>query len=111
MFFLGKKRDKLDITIDILKALSDKMGRLKKTRLLYKANLSHSLLNRFLDALEKEGSLYVEKKGSNIFVNLTEEGYKKLHELQKVNKLKNNFGLWIIVIMYKTLTLCGLLMS
>ena len=88
---MGKKRDKLDITIDILDSLMKRDGVLKKTRLLYRANLSHTLLNEFLDALEKEECLVINKKGSNIFIELTEKGYKKFSELQKIKKLKSNF--------------------
>lgn len=90
---MGKKRDKLDITIDILSALIKRDGILKKTRLLYRANLSHSLLNQFLDALESENCVIVNKKGSNIFVEITENGYKKYSELDKLKRLKNNFDL------------------
>lgn len=90
---MGKKRDKLDITIDILDSLIKRDGVLKKTRLLYRANLSHTLLNEFLDALEKEQCLVVNKKGSNIFVEMTEKGYKKFAELEKLKKLKSNFDL------------------
>ena len=59
---MRKYRDKLEIVHDILSAVS---GGIKKTHIMYKANLSYKLLARYLDDLLtadlvvlKENSLY-----------------------------------------------------
>jgi len=65
---MNAKRDKLQVIYDILKAISDKNGKIKPTHILYKANLSHQMLEDYLTELiqkgfvielnKKEGKLY-----------------------------------------------------
>lgn len=52
---MGERREKLDIIKDILEAIRDKGGTIKPTHLLYKSNLSHDSMRRYVSELmEKE---------------------------------------------------------
>lgn len=48
----NSKRDRLEIWVDMLNAMSVPM---LQTRIMYSANLNHSQLTKHLDALEKMG--------------------------------------------------------
>ncbi len=67
-------RNRLDIIADVLEVT--KAG-VRKTRIMYGANLSYTLLTRYLNDVLKMG--LVGKKDGNIF-KLTEKGSKFLQE-------------------------------
>jgi len=67
VFFLAKYRDRLEIIVDILNVASKGA---KKTKIMYFANLSHKLLEKYLDEAVGLGFIYsdddsyeVTKKG------------------------------------------------
>ena len=65
---MAERRDKLDIIGDILKAVQDKGGRIKPTHLLYKSNLSHEGMKRYIDELKMKLMLLEEEdKAQNKF--------------------------------------------
>ena len=45
---MSKKRDRLQVIYDILKAISLKNGQIKPTHILYKSNLSHQMMEEYL---------------------------------------------------------------
>ncbi|BFH74812.1 winged helix-turn-helix domain-containing protein [Sulfurisphaera javensis] len=56
--FNKRKRTKYDIMFDILYALSD--GPLSKTRLIYKANLTYVIAEKYIPYLEKKNAIKKE---------------------------------------------------
>lgn len=65
---MRKYRDRLEIVHDILSAVSDGT---KKTHIMYKANLSYKLLNRYLDDLLMADLIVLQE---NSLYCLTERG-------------------------------------
>jgi predicted transcriptional regulator len=72
------KRDKLKVYRDILKACE--RGE-RKTRIMYRSNLTTRMLNGYLGKLEEAGLVRIEE-GSRIY-RLTEEGKFFLKILEK----------------------------
>ncbi|HLA23242.1 MAG TPA: winged helix-turn-helix domain-containing protein [Candidatus Nanoarchaeia archaeon] len=86
---MERKRTRMDIMHDILKSVQDKGGEIKKTHLMYKANLSHNQMKIYLNELmnsgllesknsEKKNSIIITKKGRNFFSQ-----YKQVMEFEK----------------------------
>ena len=48
---MGSRRSRLELIFDILLAIQNKGGEIKPTHLMYKSNLSHKLLNAYLEEL------------------------------------------------------------
>lgn len=91
---MAERRNKLEIIYDILKSIQDKRGMIKPTHLLYKSNLSHDGMKRYIDEL-KSNSMLTEaedpKSGNKMFT-ITEKGCKFLEEYKKVVEFTNSFG-------------------
>jgi len=74
----GKRRNKFEIMLDMLKALIDK-GKLRKTKLFYVSELSHKAFKKYLIQLEKSKLIsqikteefIITKKGRDFYENLT----------------------------------------
>lgn len=75
---MGKYRNRLQIVADVL---SVTMEGAKKTQIMYQANLSYSLLNRYLAEVMKAGLVNFE--GSADLYKLTRKGR---HFLKKFNE-------------------------
>jgi predicted transcriptional regulator len=90
---MTEKRDRLQIIFDILKAVEDRRGKIKPTHLLYKSNLSHERLKKYIEELS-EKSLIAEEatKHGKLFV-LTDQGFKFLQDYKKMREFTESFGL------------------
>lgn len=90
---MAERRDKLDIIGDILKAIQDKGGRIKPTHLLYKSNLSHEGMKRYIDELKMKLMLLEEEdKNQNKFFVITDKGLKFLQDYKKIREFTDSFG-------------------
>lgn len=87
------KRSRVELMYDMLKAIEQKGGSIKRTHLLYKANLSHDALKRYLKEL-MDGHLVEETtiKKERRYV-LTEKGFKFLQEYQRFQDFSDAFGI------------------
>ena len=86
------RREKLDIITDILQAIRDKGGTIKPTHLLYKSNLSHDSMKRYVgDLIEKELVAEVEDKRSKKY-SITDKGLKFLSDFQQIKEFTDSFG-------------------
>ena len=61
-------------------------GRIKRTQIMQKANLSWNVLRVTLQALEEKGIVKSENSGAEFFVSLTDTGYGVLDRLHEVRK-------------------------
>ena len=93
-----KKRNKVEIVNDILSSIQHK-GEIKPTHIMYKSNLSHKLLNSYLEELMEKELVSVEEeekkkrqKGSRVIV-ITEKGLGFLEEFRRMREFTNAFGL------------------
>ena len=48
---MATRRSRLELIFDILLAIQNKGGTIKPTHLMYKSNLSHKLLNNYIEEL------------------------------------------------------------
>ena len=70
---MGKYRDRLQIIADILSVVSDGA---KKTHVMYQANLSYTLLSRYLSEVLDAGLVSFGEEG---YYRLTKSGRGWLH--------------------------------
>lgn len=89
-----KQRSVLRIHLDILNAVSEE-GDAKPTHVLYKANLSHERLVKYLDELTSKGLIQVKQDGENRTYRLTPKGVSFLLEMRRAEAFVRGFGLAI----------------
>lgn len=82
------RRDKLEITEKILQLLSAKNGK-KPTHLMYKANLSHGQMKKYLKELTKKE--LIKKENANLAI--TQKGKKFLEKIKEMREFESVFGL------------------
>lgn len=81
---MGKYRRNFEIVADILDVV--KKGGQKKTHVMYKANLSYKLLNKYLTEVLDAGLVRVENKDCYM---LTEKGQSFLECFDEYSKRRN----------------------
>ncbi len=96
---MGSRRSRLELIFDILLAIQNKGGRIKPTHLMYKSNLSHKLLNNYLDELigkelvKIEEEIVRKKQAPNKIVMITDKGLEFLAEFRRMREFTDAFGL------------------
>ena len=86
------RREKLDIIKDILESIRDKGGTIKPTHLLYKSNLSHDSMKRYVgDLIVKELVEELEEKRGKKYT-ITDKGLKFLSDYQQIKEFTDSFG-------------------
>ena len=90
---MNRKRERVELIHDILHTVQDHGGRIKPTHLLYKANLSHEALKRYVAELIA-GSMLIESehKGKKSY-ELTEKGHTFLAQYRQFKEFSDSFGL------------------
>lgn len=89
----------MELVFDVLLAIQNKGGQIKPTHLMYKSNLSHKLLNSYLEELIQKELVVIEeepvrkKKRSNKLVKITEKGLGFLAEFRRMREFTDAFGL------------------
>jgi predicted transcriptional regulator len=81
------RRSKIEVFADVMKVVASERE-IRRTRIMYKANLAWKVLKEALDFLEGKGIIQTVAKESGIFVSLTNEGYGVL---QRFNELEEVF--------------------
>ncbi len=89
-----KQRSVLRINLDILNAIRDE-GDAKPTHILYKANLSHDRLVKYLDELTAKGLIEVKQDGESRTYRMTSKGVSFLIEMRRAESFVQGFGLAI----------------
>lgn len=89
-----KQRSVLRINLDILNAVKEEVDA-KPTHILYKANLSHERLVRYLDDLTAKGLIEMKQEGENRTYSITPKGVGFLIEMRKAEAFVQGFGLAI----------------
>ena len=91
---MNEKRDKIQIIFDILTAIQKKGGKIKPTHLLYKANLSHQRMKKYLsELLDKTMIEEIDEKVGNKFYIITQKGNQFIAEFDKIKQFTESFGL------------------
>ena len=92
-----KRRSRLELIYDILLSIQNKGGTIKPTHLMYKSNLSHKLLNAYIEELLTKEMIHIEdiktKKSTAKMVHITDKGLGFLAEFRRMREFTNAFGL------------------
>ena len=88
-----KKRSKLQVIHDILKTIQDKDGNIKPTHILYKSNLSHQMMEEYLDELKSKEFIIEKEDGKNKTYSLTEKGHSYIERYKLIQEFTSSFGL------------------
>ncbi len=96
---MAARRSRLELIFDILLAIQNKGGRIKPTHLMYKSNLSHKLLNNYIEELMGKELIAIEeeftrkKQKSTKTVVITDKGLGFLAEFRRMREFTDAFGL------------------
>ena len=90
---MSKKRDRLEIIFSMLKVISEKMGNIRPTHIMYKANLSSQMLNEYLDELLEKSLIMVCVEKKKKTYKLTDKGYKFLKDYMEIRGFMDSYGL------------------
>ncbi len=80
-WLINNRRSEIEILAEILNLAKKKP---RKTKILYKANLNHRQLEKYLSFLVKK-DLIVEENGSIVRYNISEKGLEFLEAIQKAS--------------------------
>ena len=87
------KRDRLEIFHDMLRTINDKNGKIKPTHLMYKSNLSHTMLNEYLNELIKRKFIEeVQSENGKSYI-ITKAGLEYIEKYSSIIKFVDSFGL------------------
>ena len=87
-----KYRSKGRIFADILRAVQEE-GKAITTHILYRSNLSHDRLTKYLQNLEERGLLKRSEERDKTFYEITDKGRQFLTEFQRMEAFVSGFGL------------------
>ena len=85
MFRVSSKRSRIEIYLDILKAINK--GVHKPTRIMYQTNLSWKPLMQVLNAMMEQNLIVLEKQGSHVVYRITEKGLNVLNYFTEAMEL------------------------
>jgi predicted transcriptional regulator len=80
------RRSKLEVFMDIIKVVAEERE-MKRTRIMYKANLAWNVLNAALDTMEEKGILASVETPSGVVVVPTTDGLSILQRYSEVESV------------------------
>lgn len=89
------RRDGYDIVADMLVAIRDSGGKMKPTRLMYKANLSYPQLKKFLAELLDKSLIETSTSKTHEMISITDKGFDFINKYLKAKEFEKSFGLEI----------------
>lgn len=90
---MERKRNRVEIVHDMLRIIQERGGRIKKTHLMYKANLSHKQMTTYLTDLIKNGLIQDKKAEDRNLILITEKGRDFFVKYAQVREFEKTFGL------------------
>jgi predicted transcriptional regulator len=88
-----KRRDRLQVIHDILTVIKEKNEKIRPTHILYKSDLSHEMLNEYLNELISKNFIIEHKKKAGKTYSLTQKGYDYLSQYKFIINFIDSFGL------------------
>ncbi len=88
-----KKRNRLEIIHDILRVIRDRNGKIKPTHILYKSNLSHQMMEEYLEELKNKEMIIEIKTPRSRTYAITKKGLNYLEEFSVIKNFASSFGL------------------
>jgi predicted transcriptional regulator len=90
---MNRKRDRLQVIHDILNAISEKNGKVRPTHILYKSNLSHQMMEEYLNELIEKGFVTQESNKQGKTYSLSQKGFDYLNKYKLITEFVDSFGL------------------
>ena len=90
---MNPRRTKMQIYIDILRIIQKSNGRMRKTHIVYKANLTHMRLKEYLNMLMEKEFISEEIVGRETWFVITPNGLEFLRDINKLRKISDAFGI------------------
>jgi predicted transcriptional regulator len=90
---MSKKRDRLQVIYDILKVIKEKNGKIKPTHILYKSNLSHQMMEEYLNELIEKDFILEEKEQNSKTYSIKPKGMEYLNQYKIITGFVDSFGL------------------
>ncbi len=87
------KRERLEVIYDILKAIQNKNSKIKPTHIMYKANLSHQMLEDYLKDLIKKQFITETKSAKGRTYSLKDKGFEYINKYKIITGFIESFGL------------------
>ena len=84
-----RKRERIEIINDILKAIQSHSGKAKPTHILYKSNLSSQMLKDYLSELISKG--LVEEKDK--MYHITDKGHAYVKDFRMIRDFMESYDL------------------
>ena len=90
---MERKRSRMDIMHDMLKITRERGGKIKKTHLMYKANLSHKQMKLYLEELFKNKLLESKSIEMKELIHITKKGQNFSIKYTQIKEFERTFGL------------------
>jgi predicted transcriptional regulator len=91
---MNKRRSRLEVIYDILKTIRDgRNGKIKPTHILYKSNLSHQMMEEYLNELIEKKFVIEEKNENSKTYSLSQKGKEYLNQYKLITNFVGGFGL------------------
>jgi len=90
---MKRKRDRLQVIYDILRVIQEKNGNIKPTHILYKSNLSHNMMEEYLNELIEKGFIVEHQAQKGKTYSLTQKGFDYLNKYRFIIEFVESFGL------------------
>lgn len=90
---MSKKRSRLQIIHDILRVIRERNGKIKPTHILYKSNLSHQMMEEYLNDLKDKDFIVEKKNGRSRTYIITDKGINYLDKYSMIVDFTESFGL------------------
>ena len=90
---MERKRNKADIVNDMLRIIRENGDKIKKTHLMYKANLSHKQMESYLSELVKNNLIEKNTSEKKHSIKVTKKGDDFLIKYTQVKEFEKTFGL------------------
>jgi len=87
------KRQKIQIIHAILATIQKKGGSAGPTHILYKANLSHAMMEEYLQDLSKKELITITQTERSRKINLTNNAYTFLEKYNEISSFMDTFGI------------------
>ena len=88
---MKSKRESLQVIHDILKAIQ--IGKTKPTHIMYKANLSHQMLEQYLTELTSKALVTEQTNPKGRTYTLTDKGKGYIKEYKLITGFMESYGL------------------
>jgi len=88
---MSRKRDKLEVIYDILLNIKEKKGKANPTHILYRSNLSYSMLQEYLQDLLRRRFIKEERIKDKKIYSITKEGEIFLLKYKEIRDFVDSF--------------------